>query len=76
MDNNNYVHALTCGRSPSYPYNTNHHKQNQINNHLNHTYILCGDFNRDITLIGQQNGQQTTPPQIEDYQWRTFTSHS
>ena len=27
----------------------------QIDAHPNHTYILCGDFNRDIALIGRQN---------------------
>ena len=47
---------------------------NQINFHPNHTYILCGDFNRDIALIGRQNDQQTTPPQTEDHLWRTFTN--
>ena len=47
---------------------------NQINLHPNHTYILCGDFNRDIALIGRQNDQQTTPPQTEDHFWRTFTT--
>jgi hypothetical protein len=34
-----------------------------INAHPNHTYILCGDFNRDIALIGRQNNLQITPPQ-------------
>ena len=45
-----------------------------INSHPNHTYILCGDFNRDIALIGRQNNLQTTPSQTEDYQWRFFTT--
>ena len=44
----------------------------QINTHPNHIYILCGDFNRDVALIGRQNDQQTTPPQPEDYLWRSF----
>ena len=44
----------------------------QINTHPNHTYIICGDFNRDVALIGRQNDQQTTPPQLEDYLWRSF----
>ena len=44
----------------------------QINTHPNHTYILCGDFNRDVALIGRQNDQQTTPPQPEDYLWHSF----
>lgn len=47
---------------------------NQINTHPNHTYILCGDLNRDIVLIGRQNDQQITPPQTEDYLWRLFTT--
>lgn len=45
---------------------------NQINNHPNHTYIMCRDFNKDISLIGRQSGQQTTPPRTKDYQWQTF----
>lgn len=44
----------------------------QINAHPNHAYVICGGFNRDITLIGRQNDQQITPPQEEDYQWRSF----
>ena len=47
---------------------------NQINTHPNHTYILYGDFNRDIALIGRQNDQQITTPQMEDYNWRAFTT--
>ena len=47
---------------------------NQINIYPNHTYILCGDFNKDIILIGRQNDQQTTPPQTEDYLWQSFTT--
>ena len=39
----------------------------QINAHPCYTYILCGDFNRDVALIGRQNDQQTTPPHYEDY---------
>ena len=48
---------------------------NQINAHPGHMYILCGDFNRDVALIGKQNDLQTTPPQPEDYHWRTFTDN-
>ena len=47
----------------------------QIHLHPNHTYILCGDFNRDIALIGRQNDLQTTPPQPEDHMWRSFTTN-
>jgi exonuclease III len=47
---------------------------NQITLHQNHTYILCGDFNRDIALIGRHNDSHTTPPQDEDIQWKNFTT--
>ena len=32
----------------------------QTTNHPNHTHIVCGDFNRDIALIGRQNEYITT----------------
>jgi hypothetical protein len=35
---------------------------------------LCGDFNRNIALIGRQNDNLHTPPQEEDIQWRNFTT--
>ena len=44
-------------------------KQNitqKISAHPNYTHILCGDFNRDIALIGRQNDYNITPPQRED----------
>jgi hypothetical protein len=44
----------------------------QINAHPNHTYVICGNFNRDIALRGRQNDQQISPPQDKDYQWRSF----
>ena len=47
---------------------------NQITAHQNHTHILCGDFNRDIALIGRQNNNNNTPPQEEDIQWKNFTT--
>ena len=47
----------------------------QIIAHPNHSFILCGDFNRNIALIGRQNETNTTPPQIEDMEWRTFTDN-
>ena len=53
-------------------------KQNitqQSINHPNHIHILCGDFNKDIALIGRQNGYDMTPPQAEDIEWRTFTEN-
>ena len=36
---------------------------NQITVHPDHTYTLCGDFNRDIALIGRQDDNLNTPPQ-------------
>jgi exonuclease III len=47
---------------------------NQISAHPNHTYTLCGDFNRDIALIGRQNDNHNTLPQEEDLQWKNFTT--
>ena len=44
----------------------------QITTHPNYTHILCGDFNRDIALIGRQTNYNITPPQTEDIEWRTF----
>ena len=38
----------------------------QTTSHPNQTQIICGDFNRDIALIGRQNEYNTTPPQVED----------
>jgi hypothetical protein len=35
---------------------------------------MCGDFNRDIALIGRQNDHQITPPQAEAHIWRAFTT--
>ena len=45
--------------------------EEQIIAHPNHTYILGGDFNRDIALIGRQNENGNTPLQEEDILWRT-----
>ena len=47
---------------------------NQITAHPHHVYTLCGDFNRDIAMIGRQNDNFNTPPQEEDFQWRIFTT--
>ena len=47
----------------------------QIATHPDHTYVLCGNFNRDIALIGRQNEYNHTPPQTEDIEWRTFTDN-
>ena len=43
-----------------------------IDTHPNHTHILCGDFNRDIALIGRQYENRITPPQEEDLRWNTY----
>ena len=47
----------------------------QITNHSNHIHVLCGDFNRDIALIGCQNKYNTTLPQAQDIEWRTFMNN-
>ena len=40
--------------------------EEQITAHPNHAYILGGNFNRDVVLIGRQNENGNTPPQEED----------
>ena len=47
---------------------------NQITTATNHIYILCGDFNRGISLNGRQNNNNNTPPQEEDIRWKNFTN--
>ena len=44
-----------------------------ITSHSNDHIILCGDFNRDIALIGHTDNLTTHPSQQTDYQWRHFT---
>ena len=44
----------------------------QIDSHPNHTHILCGDFIRDIALIGCQNKLRYIPLQEKDQTWRTY----
>ena len=44
----------------------------QILASLNHTIILCGDFNRDIALIGQHNTHTFTLPLHIDHAWRHY----
>ena len=46
--------------------------EEQIIAHPNHTYILDGDFNRDVALIGRQNENGDIPPQEEDVLWHTY----
>jgi hypothetical protein len=45
----------------------------QTTHHPTYHIILCGDFNRDIALIGHTQNSNTQPPQQPDYQWRNFT---
>jgi hypothetical protein len=45
----------------------------QIIHHPNVHIILCGDFNRDIALIGHTEDLITYPPQQIDHHWRHFT---
>ena len=47
----------------------------QITTYPNHTYILCGDFNRNIGLIGQQNQHGNTPPNEKDLMWKAYTEN-
>jgi exonuclease III len=47
---------------------------NHIHNNPQNNIILCGDFNRDIALIGKQHGNTTTNPTQQDLEWRQFTN--
>ena len=44
--------------------------------HPNHTTILAGDFNRDILLQGRTNNGITTPPNLADQEWASFTHNN
>ena len=44
-----------------------------ITAHSNNHIILCGDFNRDIALIGHTENLTIYLPQQSDHQWRHFT---
>ena len=46
-----------------------------MNTNPNYTYILYGDFNKDVALIGKKNEFKTTPPQTKDMEWRTFANN-
>jgi hypothetical protein len=65
---------------PTYPEDTIHIPTiqttifNHIHNNLQNNVILLGDFNRDITLIGRQNGTTKTPPIQQDLEWKQFTN--
>jgi exonuclease III len=64
---------------PSHPEDTQlipsilHTLTQQITTNSTYKTILCGDFNRDIALIGRTQNSNTQPPQDPDYQWRNFT---
>jgi exonuclease III len=47
---------------------------NHIHNNPQSNIILLGDFNRDIALIGRQNGTTKTTPTQQDLDWRQFTN--
>ena len=47
---------------------------NHIHNNPQSNIILCGDFNRDIALIGKQHGTPKTNPMQQDLEWRQFTN--
>jgi exonuclease III len=47
---------------------------NHIHNNLQSNIILLGDFNRDIALIGRQNGATNTIPTQQDLDWKQFTN--
>jgi hypothetical protein len=47
---------------------------NQIHNNPQSHIILLGDFNRDIALIGRQNGATNTTPSQLDLDWKQFTN--
>jgi exonuclease III len=47
---------------------------NQIHNNPQSNIILLGDFNRDIALIGRQNGTTNTTPTQLDLEWKQFTN--
>jgi hypothetical protein len=47
---------------------------NHIHNNPQSNIILLGDFNRDIALIGKQNGAANTAPIQQDLDWKQFTN--
>jgi endonuclease/exonuclease/phosphatase family metal-dependent hydrolase len=64
---------------PSHPKDTQlipsilHTLTQQITRNSTYKTILCGDFNRDIALIGRTQNSNTQSPQQPNYQWRNFT---
>jgi hypothetical protein len=47
---------------------------NHIHNNPQSNIILLGDFNRDIALIGMQNGAINTAPTQQDLNWKQLTN--
>jgi hypothetical protein len=47
---------------------------NHIHNNPQSNIILLGDFNRDIALIGRQNGTTNIAPIQQDLDWKQFTN--
>jgi hypothetical protein len=47
---------------------------NHIHNNPQSNIILLGDFNRDIALIGRQNGATNIAPTQQDLDWKQFTN--
>jgi hypothetical protein len=47
---------------------------NHIHNNPQSNIILFGNFNRDIALIGKQNGTANIAPTQQDLDWRQFTN--
>jgi hypothetical protein len=47
---------------------------NHIHNNPLSNIIMLGDFNKDIALIGRQNGTTRTTPTHQDLEWKHFTN--
>jgi exonuclease III len=47
---------------------------NQIHNNPLSNIIILGDFNRDIALIGRQQGNTKTTPTQQDLEWKQLTN--
>ena len=47
---------------------------NHIHNNRQSNIILLRDFNRDIALIGRENGNTNTTSTQQDLDWRQFTN--
>jgi hypothetical protein len=47
---------------------------NHIHKNPQSNIILLGDFNRDIALIGRQNGATNNAPTQQDLDWKQFTN--